>query len=362
MKKPVSLFAAVAAAACLTLYLAHPAQPVRAQGATLDPGLVALLPSNATSLAGVDLERLKRSPLYHIFEERSSQSGTNNGLDMLEAFTGFDPRRDVQTVLIAGWVDPSAEQANGQFVAVARGQFNVPALTRAIEMRRNGKSENYRGLELFSMEPANRGAKPEPKVTPKARRGQPNEQGYFTFLDDKTAAAGTRTALLGLIDRKLSGVAGLARDSTLVARAQSIGGGNQIWAVSETPGAVIARQMPKNQTGEASNFSRIASSMRSSTWALDLSNGLDLHSVNLCLTAEDARRLGAAARGRVAMGRLGLPQQNPELGELLNGIRVEDRDTQLEISVRVDSAVIEKLMEKSRRQAQPKAAQIKAIQ
>ena len=364
MRKPLSFLAALAAAAGLAVYLARPAQPVRAQGVALDPGLVALLPANATSLAGLDVERLKRTSIYRIFEEQNSKNGKNNGLDMLEAFTGFDPRRDVQTLLIAGWVDPNATTPEGQFLAVGRGQFNMPALSRAIEMRGGGTSENYRGFQLFAIDRDRRESKPGPKAMPKTglRSSAAHEQGYFAFLDDKTAAAGTRAALIGAIDRKLSGVPGLAANSTLVSRAQSIGGGSQFWAVSETPGAVIARQAAKDQTKEAANFSRIAGSMKSSTLALDLSNGLDLHALNVCQTAEDARTLGDLARGLVAMGRLTMSQQNPELGELLNGIRVEERNAELEITVKVDSNVIEKLIEKSQRPAQPKAAQIKVIQ
>lgn len=330
----------VLAALVLGVYLARSARHASAQSITLDRTLVALLPSNATTLVGVDLDRLKGTTLYRHIEEESHRGPANSQFDAFTAATGFDPRRDVRELLMASWIDPASKN-EPQFVAVARGDFNVEAIGR--EVRKEGKvtSEIYRGLEVFAPET---GGKQPRKNAPKT----PHEQGAFAFLDQKTAIAGTRAAVLAAIDRKAGGGPSLLDNSSLLARAQTISSSSQVWAVSQNPGDVVARAMPKSGSVETSNFARIFASMQNSTFALDLMNGLDLRAVGLCKTSEDAKTLGDAARGFVAIGRLTASQKEPELMTLLDGVTVEERNAELNISVRVDLNTLDKLLEKKK--------------
>src|SRR5688572_10714144 len=96
-----------------------------AQGVTLDRASLALLPPNATSLVGVDVERLKRTASWRLFEERHAR---DSHFDEFVRETGFDPRRDVQDLLLAS-------TAPKEFVAVARGTFNRAALTQALRAK-----------------------------------------------------------------------------------------------------------------------------------------------------------------------------------------------------------------------------------
>ena len=317
------------------LYLRHSGRPASAQVMELDGSLVGLLPANATTLLGVNVERLKGTPMYRYIE----QDGQSH-IDEFSAMTGFDPRRDVDRLLLASWAEGIAGSEQAQFVAVARGHFQAANLSLLLKEKK-GTVENYRGFEIFGPE---QGAERAADTTTNRR----HEQGAFTVLDEKTALAGSRTAVKAAIDRKLGGGPSLLANTALLGRAQTINASNQVWAVSLKPGDVVAQALPKEGPAESSNFARIFSSMQNSTFAVDFMNGLELHAGGVCQNAQDAKALADAARGVVAIGRLSASQKEPELMTVFDAIQIEERGAELGVTVRIDLANLEKLLEKNR--------------
>ena len=350
MRKSVLVVTLAVLALVVGFMLVYRERSARAGTVDLDRALLALLPPQATSLIGADIARLKGTPLYRHMEEQSKADGkSRNQIDEFVALTGFDPRRDVEELLMASWVEGNEPQ----FVAVARGRFPIAALSREI-LQNKGRVENYRGVQVFGPE-----ARPRPQLGPDAgeRRkrleGQAaparrDEHGEFAFLDDRTALAGSRFGVRSAIDRKLGGGPSLLGNTALLSRAQSIASSNQVWAVSQRPGEIVAKALPQDGPANASNFARIFSSMQYSTFALDLLNGLDLKASGLCRSAEDAKTLADAARGIVALGRLTLSQKEPEMMTVFDGIQVSEKGEELEILVHIERQAFENLLEKSR--------------
>ena len=360
-------------------FLAIPGRKVSAQTITLDRSLVALLPADATTLFGVNVERLKQTAAYQYIEEtgRKQDSSRQTHLDDFAAITGFDPRRDVQELLVASWVPPSSVTAAGaapsaagsgtadnQFVAVAHGQFNTSGIQTALQQK-GAATETYRGFQLFGPPPqqaetAKAAPRRLPRRNPNGRPIQPDDnqpavrplpqarrQGVFTFLDTNTALAGTRTAVLAAIDRKLGGGPNLLNNAALLSRAQTISASSQIWAVSQNPGDVVAHAIPQGAAGQNSNFARIFAGMQNTTFAVDLMNGLDLRAAGICKTADDAKTLADAARGLMALGRLSVSQQQPELMALFDALDVTQSNTELDIAMRLDASTLQKLLERT---------------
>ncbi|MBI3665872.1 MAG: hypothetical protein HY236_06545 [Acidobacteria bacterium] len=343
MRKKLTLGVVLAAAALgVGVYLWHSGYKASAQVVELDRSIVALLPANATTLVGVNVERLKGTPIYRYVEDESRKKDGQSHFDEFSAMTGLDPRRDVDRLLIAAWGNGAARSGTGQtqFVGVARGRFQAANLTQLIKEKK-GTVENYRGFEIFS---------PEEKAAaiPNVQGNQRHEQGAFTFLDDKTALAGSLEAVKAAIDRKVGGGPTLLDNTALLSRAQTISATNQVWAVSQKPGDVMAQALPKEGPAESSNFARVFSSMQNSTFALDFMNGLELHAGGVCQSPQDAKTLADAARGMVAFGRLSASQKDPEMMTLFDGIQIEERGAELGVTVRIDLASFEKLLEKSR--------------
>jgi len=328
MRKLILSGTALAAAALVVVSLVQPERRASAQSAALERTLLALLPAETNTLVGVDVEGVKRAPLYRYIEEHSGRE-----LDELAARTGFDPRRDVEELLIATWAGQPGvvRRGDSQFLAVGRGRFDAASLGREFREKK-ATVENYRGLEVFALD---------------GERKRPADRGVLVFLDERTALAGARAAVLRAIDRKLGGGPSLLDNTDLISRARSVSGSGQIWAVSQAPGemASIAGQQ---QAGPSSNLGRIFSSMQSSTVAVDLTDGVALRAAGACRTAQDAKTLADAARGFVALGRLAASQKEPEVLSILDSVMVEERGAELDISVRVGRQVMEKLLEQDR--------------
>ena len=193
-------------AVAMAMVVVRGPQTASAQGVALDQSLIALLPPNATSLVGVDVNRIKGTVLYRHLDEQS-RKGDGSGRNQLDEFvarTGFDLRRDVDQLLIASWV----EGTEPQFVGVARGRFPVANLTQFIRGEK-AAVENYRGFQVFG--PEAKAAKPAAKSSDTVRvEKQPRvprrgDDGAFAFLDDRTALAGSRAGVRAAIDRKVDG-------------------------------------------------------------------------------------------------------------------------------------------------------------
>ncbi len=267
--------------------------------ASVDSTLAALMPPDATMLAGVRMEAVRSTPLY-------KKLLANQSLQQLDDFareTGFDPRRDVRE-LLAG--------SNGKdLVIAARGTFpehNFEGLTK----------QTYKRYTLYV-------------------RGQ----GGVALIDGSTAVAGTLPAVKAALDRHHSG--DRARPDDLLARARQIPAQNQTWSVSNGFDNLLTSRVP--ETGNLGNAGRILRSLENTTIAADLSTGINGYLTGVCRTEQDAKNLGDAARGLIGLGRLSVPEKQPELLRLWDGIKVDQQQRTVSITVAVPEDLVEKLLD-----------------
>lgn len=268
-------------------------------GSRVDPVLAALIPGDSVMLAGARMEEIRATPVYKrlLIRQRLQE------LDKFAAETGFDPRKDVRELLMA---------SNGKdTVVVARGKFpgtGIPSAKKLI----------YKGYTLFE-----------------------NEEGAYAVLDTTTAVAGKTLAVRSAIDQYKSGNRNAA--AALLRKAQEVPGPNQIWAVSIGWGNFLERAAP--ETGNAANFGKIFRSLENTTFAADLRTGLNATATGLCTTEQDARTLHDALRGLVGLGRLSVPDNQPELARFYDGIKVEQQQRSLKITVSEPLDLLDKLLE-----------------
>jgi hypothetical protein len=265
----------------------------------IDPALAALVPPDATMLAGLRIDAIRATPLYQKMLARKH-------LDRLDEFarqTGFDPRRDVRELLIA---------SNGKDIIVAaRGTFNV----RAFEgMTRS----TYKGSTLYT-----------------------RDRRTVALIDNSTAIAGTLEAVRAALDRRGSGDRSGPAD--LLARARQIPPENQIWYVSNGFDNLLTGRIPED--GNAANAGRILRSLENTTAAADLRTGLNGYLNGQCHTDADAKNLGDAARGLVGLGRLSVPEKQPEMLRVWDGIKVDQQQRTVKITVAIPPDLIDKLID-----------------
>ena len=243
-------------------------------------GLTSYVPSDTVALVGVEMGALKATPVYRKLETRGWLK-----LDELAGRSGIDPRKDVSELLIA---------SNGKdAVVIGRGRFQL-------------KESLPAGYKV---------EKPEPDI----------------------AVAGPERAVRAALDQHRNG-----GGAAIVKRAQTLRGQNQIWIVATDAGALADQFAPRE--GNAANLRPLARGIGETTLLVDLRTGLRAAATAACADSGSARKLADAMRGLAGMSRLAVPNNQPELLKLYDGIQVTDVGTTVTIEITWPEALIDKLL------------------
>ena len=266
---------------------------------SIDSTLAGLIPPDTAMLAGVRMDAVRATPLFQkLIAGRSVPL-----LDDFARDTGFDPRSDVRELLVA---------SDGKdTIVTARGTFNEHGFAGLAK-------QSYKGTTLYT-------------------RGQRG----VALIDASTAVAGTLPAVKGALDRYRSGNRSSPKE--LLTRARQIPTGNQVWSVSNGFESLLTAGIP--ESGNAANVGRILRSLENTTLAADLRKGVDGYLMGTCRTEQDAKNLGDTVRGLVGLGRLSVPEKQPELLRLWDGIKVDQQQRTVNITVAVPEDLLEKLMD-----------------
>ncbi len=273
----------------------------------IDPALAALVPADTIMLSGIRMNELRTTPLYNkmLSQQRLSE------LDDFAKQTNFDPRKDVNEMLLA---------SNGvESVLLARGNFKIQAPAGM-------KKSIYKGATLYG-----------------------KTGGAYAILDATTAVAGVESAVRRAIDQKQSGRPGPA---SLLDRARALPGSGQLWFVSSGWGTLPERLA--GDAGNLSNMGRLLRTIENGSGTADLRSGITATLIGQCRTDPDAKNLGDAARGMVGLGRLSVPENQPEMLRVFDGIKVEQKQRTVQVNVSISPDLIDKLLKMT--ETRPKAS------
>ena len=310
----------LAAALTAAVLIACSSSP-EARAAATDDDAFRILPPQAEAVIGADLATIRTSFLYERFEESLGVSASE--LDELAQKTGFDPRRDLDSVAVAMWGEPSAEAA----VFLARGRFH---LTQEVKSELDVLGQ-HRGVTVYE--------------GPDIHNGGERETTALAFPDDGFAILGPYSEIVNAIDRRLAGGPSLMDNVALTARAREAEGRGQLWMVSEAPGA-LTKVVPGGLDQRQARILQILGSMQETVAAMDLMYGFRLSFAGTAGSSDDATMLAEAARAMVALARISLPAEERDLMQLLDQVRIDDSGEQFEASVDLDRLQVEQLLEK----------------
>jgi hypothetical protein len=275
--------AALAAGGCGPLSTSGPA----------DARLAAFIPGDTVMLAGIHVAELKKTPLYR------------QVIAMLGSVErqGFDPRRDVDELLVA---------SNGkESVAIGRGRFDGKELQGLERFE-------HRGVTLYG-----------------------NEQGAVAIIDPSTALAGWTPAVRAAIDQRNSGGRAAAG---LLARARALPTPNHIWMVSN--GAPVLPRFPNVPNAEI--LRKILNNLSNVAFFADLREGIYASATAQCATAGDAKFIGDTVRGLIGLGRLSVPREEPELAKAFDGVAVRQSQRTVTVDAKIPEGVAMAAMERLR--------------
>lgn len=267
----------------------------------IDNVLERMVPPGATSLVGAHMDQIRQTEIYK--KMVATQSLTQ--VDQFASETGFDPRRDVRELLYASTPRGS--------VMLARGTFHLNPATL--------------------------------KSATKTRHGQYDIQGQggsgFCILDSTLAAAGEIPALEAALDEWTSGTHTAAQ--SLLAHAAGVNPQSQLWGVSTGAGNFLADHPPAASSGL--DFSKIFRGLQETWFQADLSAGMRSEAHGMTATEKDAVNLRDAVRGIVGLGRLNVPENQPELLKVWDGIAIDQQGRSIALRAEIAQDLIDRMVQ-----------------
>lgn len=194
------------------------AAPASVAFASVDQGLLALVPADSKFISGVDVDRAKRSELWQYLAAKAN-SENKEFADFVQQ-TGFDPRRDLQQIILAA-AGTNIDQANTRGAVLARGNFDRDRL-EASAKQKGFIAQNFQGVDLL------------------IEKSQPKNGNAFAFLGDGIGVMGDVETVKQIIANR-GGASAL--DASIQAKATKTAADNDVWFVSFVSGSEIASHL-----------------------------------------------------------------------------------------------------------------------
>jgi hypothetical protein len=192
--------------------------------AAVDQGLLALVPAGSKFVAGVDLDRAKSSQLWQ-YVAANAHNDNKDFADFIQQ-TGFDPRRDLQQLMLAASTPQAGQEP--KVAILGRGNFDLDRI-RVCAKQKSLALERSNGVEIF--------------VDRDVKTSGPNT---FAFLGNGIAVLGDTPTVKGIVENR-SGASAL--DASMQAEITKTAGDNDVWFVSLVTGTEIAHLNPSAANG-----------------------------------------------------------------------------------------------------------------
>ncbi len=121
--------------------------------ASVDSDLLGMVPPGARTVASIDVSRAQNSTFGQFLMARMNQDDQH--LDELTRGTGFDPRRDLEQLILATFGPPNSGQ--GRFAVLARGVFDTDRIS-ATARSKGSIVRPYRAWTIITNNAGHQGA------------------------------------------------------------------------------------------------------------------------------------------------------------------------------------------------------------
>ncbi|MFL6448582.1 MAG: hypothetical protein ACJ746_12950 [Bryobacteraceae bacterium] len=177
--------------------------------AAADNGLLSLVPDNSPFVVGIDILASRSSDLGRYLTNRFS--GDAKGFEQLTAETGFDPRRDLASVVFAGTPAIAGSQYSSGLV-LARGVFDQNKI-RSAALAKGAVVQSVSGVDFY------------------VQRGAQSKHA-FAFLANDVFATGSLSELRHAVANRLTPATLDPQLNQLISRVAS---DNDVWFASTLP-------------------------------------------------------------------------------------------------------------------------------
>lgn len=334
MNRAIRSIARIGFAAAL---LATAALPARAASRAGDDGL-ALVPSDAASVAVIRLADLRTSPLASkLFSDADHMTVDGDAARFLEE-THLRPATDVDTVVVAGLAPSGSGKGGG--IALFTGRFDQARLSDAAT-ERGAIRRSSAGGDYF--------------LLPEKNGPRPSGPNAVAFVSPSLIIAGSEPAVLSALAARQSGANAFA-GSSLARYMSRIDRSSAVWGlvdVTRYPAArrAIAREGKSESSEPAQALMGAMKSVTLVTFqATPQADALALSATGLCSDEDTRSLLEDSLRGVLAMWRLATQEKAPELVSALRQFKVTHDTEGVTVSGVLPGSVVRSLSGKKHSQ------------
>ncbi|MEP7364828.1 MAG: hypothetical protein ABI972_16355 [Acidobacteriota bacterium] len=262
----------------------------------IDAGLAAMVPREATVLAGFRMDRIRKSPLYEKYFKNRLPVGGETAKEMMQF------QEQIDEVLAA--------MTGKDTLVLARGRLDRAAIEAKL-----------------------RSAKVEEAVIG-GHKGFTKDKIALVLLDGGVALAGPREQVEDALSRAGKIVALPAR---FFNPSRTIPAESSVWVISV--GRLPAFNVPERSN--LANLPRLMENVELATANADLSDGVKFSAAATCTTEDDAKQIQTLFRGLIGMARLSTPNDKPELLKVFDRIELKQTSRNVEVNANLPVEVIE---------------------
>ncbi|MGA2117829.1 MAG: hypothetical protein ABSH56_24115 [Bryobacteraceae bacterium] len=274
----------------------------------VDPRLLNLVMPDAVVLAGVNVTQAETTPFGQYV---LGQLATNDAqMQQLVNLTGFDPRKDVNELLVAS---NGAAKAG---LALATGTFDASTIT-AFATAHGAATETYNGVTILE---------------------DPKQTHGIAFLSGAVVAAGDLADVKAAIDRVN---AASVLPAALVTQANQLSGANDAWFICTVPPASL--HPAGTATGTAAGLENAAKSIQSVfggvTFGTVVTAGVTAQADN----AQDASTLASLLQLLVNMAQM-QSTTNTSAATLASGLTIKTSGATLVLTLSLPESQFQQLL------------------
>jgi len=289
--------------------------------AAVDIGLLGLVPPDAQFVIGINAVGSRNSDFGRYPNTRLNAD--SKGFEQLDTLTGFDPMRDLESVVFAGVTSPSGNQSV-RGVLFARGTFDQSKITSAA-LAKGAVVQNFSGVDFYL-------------------RGDGNGRKGFAFFDSDVFATGSLAQLQKAAANRASATALDPKLQQLITQA---GAENDIWFASTVPASQFATHLQTELGQSAAGGSQIVQAISSASGGVKFGNG---NNVQVMLDAvaqseKDASALADVLRFGASLLQV-RSQSDPKaalLASALNQMLLSAKGQNVHLSLSIPEATVEQL-------------------
>jgi hypothetical protein len=288
--------------------------------ASVDSGLLALVPAGAKIIGSVDVTRARNSDFGQYLLNKA-QTEDVHFQEMIDQ-TGFDPRRDLQSILFETTGPTTTGNPSTSFAILARGNFDPNRIKTLITSKDGATVVNYSGVDMI------------------VHAKEQSQQTAIAFPEVGVAVMADLTTLKQIIDNRATAT---VLNADLQSKINNVGGSNDAWFVSLLGGGFLADHAGPQGASQA----KVLQGVVQSSGGVKLGSMVDTSFDAVTRSPQDAASLSDVIRFLASMVQM-QRQNDPRAGILasaLDGMTLQNSGSAVHFAVSLPEKSLEQLAE-----------------